>query len=436
MASDIEQHVQHVRVVDTHEHMNKEAAWVQNGPEDVLAALLNNYVAADLQSAGATAAAVKRLMDGSDPDVEGRWAGIEEAWRAIQFTGYAQAVQQIANTFFQIENITPQALRAAQPKLEALRQPGQRLHILRDVANLDHIQTDDTCWLCLPDASGPDFFLYDLSWLSFCNGQIDTAALAEETGITVKDLATLSDAMAKIFELHGPCAIAVKSQHAYHRTLRWIERSDTDADKALGAVLADAERADEETRLCLGDWCWARGAELAGQHGLPFKIHTGYYAGAGHMIVDRIRPGHLCPLLIKYPDTRFVLMHIAYPYGDELIALSKHFPNAWSDLCWAWSINPAASMEFVRRFLHAAPANKLFAFGGDTQFPTTAHAYGAQMRHHLARALAGEVSDGDMTEAQAIDVATRLMRQNQLSCFDVAGTQSNITAAATAAAPA
>ena len=152
------------------------------------------------------------------------------------------------------------------------------------------------------------------------------------------------------------------------------------------------------------------------------------------MIVDRIRPGHLCPLLIKYPDTRFVLMHIAYPYGDELIALSKHFPNAWSDLCWAWSINPRASMEFVRRFLHAAPANKLFAFGGDTHFPTTAHAYGSQMRQHLARALAGEVSDGDMTEAQAIDVATRVMRQNQLSCFDVTGTRSNTAAAATAAA--
>ncbi len=57
------------------------------------------------------------------------------------------------------------------------------------------------------------------------------------------------------------------------------------------------------------------------------------------MVTDRIRPGHLCPLLIEYPDTRFVLMHIGYPYASELIALAKHFPNTWADLCWAWSIS-------------------------------------------------------------------------------------------------
>ena len=133
---------------------------------------------------------------------------------------------------------------------------------------------------------------------------------------------------------------------------------------------------------------------------------------------------------MHFQDARFVLMHIAYPYDDELIALVKHFPNTYADLCWAWSINPVSSMQFVRRFLHAAPASKLFAFGGDTRWPTSTYAYAIQMRHYLTRALEAEVADAEMTEAEAIEVATRLLRANQSDCFDIDGTRAVIRMAA------
>ena len=51
------------------------------------------------------------------------------------------------------------------------------------------------------------------------------------------------------------------------------------------------------------------------------------------MPVERIRPGHLCALLMRYPKARFVLMHNAYPYSDELIAIAKHYPNVYIDMC-------------------------------------------------------------------------------------------------------
>ena len=89
-------------------------------------------------------------------------------------------------------------------------------------------------------------------------------------------------------------------------------------------------------------------------------------AGNDRMPVDRIKSGNLCGLLARYLDCRFVLMHIAYPYCNELVSLTKHYRNVYADLCWAWSIDPYSSCDFVRRFIHAAPANKLFAFGGDT----------------------------------------------------------------------
>ena len=141
------------------------------------------------------------------------------------------------------------------------------------------------------------------------------------------------------------------------------------------------------------------------------------------MPVDRLRAGHLAPLLMEYPNARFVLMHIAYPYSDELIALAKHFGNVYVDLCWAWALNPFASKDFVRRFLHAVPLNKLFAFGDDATTPSMAYAYAVQMRRWLTRALEEEVADGFMTTRQAMDAATRLLRGNQLACFDIEGRQ-------------
>src|SRR5262249_52483256 len=207
---------------------------------------------------------------------------------------------------------------------------------------------------------------YDLSWAGFCSGEVRPEPIARETGIEVRDLESLRQAMAALFDTYGAFAIAVKAQHAYNRTLRWEERADADAARALAATLAAGSgTVDEATRLCLGDWCWARGVELAIQHNLPFKIHTGYYAGTGRMPVERIRGGNLCALLTRSPEAGFVLMQIASPYNDELVALAKHYPNVWVALCWAWSIAPYGGADFVRRFLHAVPANKLFAFGGD-----------------------------------------------------------------------
>lgn len=427
--TDLTHHIQTIRLVDTHEHMRRENDWVENGP-DILQDLFGNYVPADLHTAGASPEAMRNLMDASQ-DVADRFDGIRDAWEATQFTSYGEAVRIIAKDIYGLDELTRQGLADAQDKSKALRSPGERYRILHDVANLDHVQTDDFSWPCPPDTSGLDFFLYDLSWATFCNGQVDPSAIHAETGIDVTDLGSLKRSMEAIFAKHAPLAIAVKSQHAYNRTLNWIERSDDEAAKALNAVLTrDASDIDEATRLCLGDWCWARGVELTIEHNLPFKIHTGYYAGNDRMPLRRIPAGNMCALFARYLDAKFVLMHIAYPYNDELVALAKHYRNIWVDFCWAWSIDAYSSRDFLRRCIHAVPSNKLFAFGGDTGWPTSAMAYAIQARNGIRRALEAEIADGYFTEKQAMAFATRIMHTNQYACFDVEGTRANIQKAA------
>ena len=430
MSTDLAHHIQRTALVDTHEHLGREHEWLENGP-DILQDLFGNYVPADLNTAGASPEGMKRLMDAPDPGIAGRFEGIREAWEATQFTGYGEAVRLIAEHAYGIDELTGENLASAQEKIKVLRCPGERFRLLHDVANLDHTQTDDKVWVCAPDYSGLDFFLYDLSWRSFCNGEPELEQIHAETGIDVVDLRTLKQGMEAIFAKHAPTAIAVKAQHAYSRTLNWIDRNDVEASAALREVLNQpAEKITVDTRLCLGDWCWARGIELSIEHNLPFKIHTGYYAGNNRMLVSRIPAANMCVLFARYLDAKFVLMHISYPYTDELVALAKHYRNIWVDLCWAWSIDPYSSRDFLRRFLHAVPSNKLFAFGGDTHWPTSAMAYAIQARNEIRRALEGEIADGYMTEKQAMQIATRIMRDNQYACFDVEGTRANIRAAA------
>ena len=426
MSTNLDGHIQNIRLVDTHEHLQKEDGWLQSQP-DILQDLFTNYVPADLHTAGATAEALRNLTDKSNPDLVQRFEAIQPAWETTQFTGYGEAVRLIAKSVYGIDELTSDSLIENQHKTLELCRAGERYRLLSEVANLDHVQTDDFCWPCLPDCSGPDFFLYDLSWAGFCNGQVDTQAIQTEVGIGVNDLNGLSQAMEAIFEKYAPVAVAVKSQHAYNRTLNWSARTEDEAGHALDLILRKpADQIDTATRLCLGDWAWARGLELATQYRLPFKIHTGYYAGNDRMPVSRISAGNMCELLAAYPQAKFVLMHIAYPYNNELVALAKHYRNVWVDLCWAWSIDPYSSRDFLRRFIHTVPINKLFAFGGDTQWPSSALAYAIQARREIGKALTAEINEGYLTEKQAMTIADKIMHDNQYDCFDLEETRANI----------
>lgn len=432
MPTDLQAFIAESPLVNTHEHLCRNEEMLAE-PPDVLSLIIGHYLGADLVVADPSLPNHEWGIDGSGqlnasvPLAE-RHALLEKALELTRHTSYSRAMRRMAKHCWDIDDFSLSSLERAQAQLEAAWQDGVRLRLLRDVARHDHVQIDKFEFTVTPDSEDPAFFLYDIRFCDFTSGHYEDLAvkIPAVTGREIAGPASLGEIIDDVFDTYGPIAIAAKNPHAYLRTLAWQRRSDGEAEAALARILRDKDAAAREDQLCLGDWAMSRCIEAATRHHLPVKIHTGYYAGHSKMPMHRIHPEHLCSLLIAYPQTRFVLMHIGYPFENELIALAKHFPNVWVDMCWAWSIDEAASRDFVRRFVSAVPGNKLFAFGGDTIYPWGSLGYTLQARDGLTAALQACVDDGFIIEKDAIQLAGRFMMENQYAVFDVEGTRAAI----------
>ena len=97
--------------------------------------------------------------------------------------------------------------------------------------------------------------------------------------------------------------------------------------------------------------------------------------------------------------------------------LAKHYRNVVIDLCWAWIINPAACVRFVKEFLLAAPSNKVLTFGGDYASVENIVGHAAVARQGLAQALSELVEEKWLTEAATLELVEPLMQGNAHALF-------------------
>ena len=142
------------------------------------------------------------------------------AWEACQFTGYGEGVRWVAREMFGIDEITAESIERAAPAALAMHKPGERLRILRDVAGLDHVQIDDFSQRSCPmPAAGSSFCMTSRGRLDQRLYQTQRHPCADWHPCDRS--ADAQTAFQKTFEIYGARAIAIKTQHAYARTLHW-----------------------------------------------------------------------------------------------------------------------------------------------------------------------------------------------------------------------
>ena len=121
MSSDIAEHIATIRVIDTHSHMQSDLQWEKMARRMCLWTSLACTAGTISWLPARRRQAVARLLDGTDPDIEGRFDAIADAWHAMQFTGYGEVVRIVAEQVYGIEELSGPAAVRAQARLDALR---------------------------------------------------------------------------------------------------------------------------------------------------------------------------------------------------------------------------------------------------------------------------------------------------------------------------
>jgi uncharacterized protein len=412
--------------IDTHEHLMEESTRL-NGPEGAayparalkdFAVLFSHYADSDLLSAGMPSAEYARLFSPS-VDCREKWRILAPWYERTRLTGYMRNIRESLRILYLEEDITSENVERISAKIGEMIRPGYYRHVLLEASRIKYCQVNSLEDPLFMETAQPDLLAQDLSLISLSTG-LDRLSAAQRAGREVHTLADWHGVIDWAFETYGPSAIAVKSQAAYDRRLDFHDVREEDAAPLFARFVADRDGLSPAEFKALQDHLFNYCVRKAGEYHLPVKLHTGYYARTGKMPLHRVRAngGDVSELLLRYPDVRFVIMHITWPYQDEAIALAKHFPNAFVDMCWAWIINPGAATRFLEEFLCAVPASKLFTFGGDYMPVELVPGHARVARMGLSRALANLEQRGWLHSHETPALMGRLMNGNAEDFFD------------------
>ncbi|HZR40093.1 MAG TPA: amidohydrolase family protein [Ktedonobacteraceae bacterium] len=424
--SSLEDFVQQIPILDTHEHLIEESRRLAEPHiDDVFypcndwSYLYHHYSSQDLCSVGFTQDQARQFFD-PQIDPKDKWRIFEPYYQRTRNTAYFQAVEHTLRLLFQEEGIHEDNVERISEKMRTQTRKGFYATILRDVANIESCQVNSLEYnLC--ETEYPDLLLQDMSinWLS--TGLARQSIIKARTS-TLKDWYRLIDWN---FEHYGPRAIAVKTQAAYWRDLSFARVATSEVEPLFARFAQDQNSLTDAEQKALQDHLFHYCVQKAINYNLPIKLHCGYLADNNIMPLGRLKriASDLCPLLQDYPQARFILMHIGYPYQDEFIALAKHYSNVYLDMCWAWLVNPQASIRFLKEALMAVPSAKLLGFGGDYYpvEPIVGHAYIA--RQGISQALSELILEDWLSEESALVVARQMLRENALRVFDYARVQ-------------
>ncbi|OQV09505.1 Glutamine synthetase, catalytic domain-containing protein isoform 1 [Cladophialophora immunda] len=144
---------------------------------------------------------------------------------------------------------------------------------------------------------------------------------------------------------------------------------------------------------------------------LPFQFHT----GLGDTDIDLVKanPAYMQPLIEAFPQVDFVILHSSYPYTREAGYLAANYSNAWLDIGEAFPMLSRDGEESVlRQALELTPSSKILWSTDGHFYPETYWLANKHFREALERLLTSYIAAGDVTVAQAIDIAVDIMFWN------------------------
>ncbi|HET8750888.1 MAG TPA: amidohydrolase family protein [Gaiellaceae bacterium] len=166
--------------------------------------------------------------------------------------------------------------------------------------------------------------------------------------------------------------------------------------KTIAAYRGGLDRVGEQVVAALE-------ANEAGGDPLPVQVHCGF--GDSDLHLWRSDPSYLKPLVERFRETPFVLLH-CYPYVREAGWLAHVYGNVWFDLSLTIP-HVSQPAQAIREALELAPVSKLLYASDAARTPELYYLAARWWRRALGEVLPELLPERDVEEA-----ARRILREN------------------------
>ena len=420
MASAYEKIYEFIRgleVIDTHEHLPLFEDQ-RDKDTDVLKEYLQHYFSCDLVSAGLPPADLERVRR-MDDDIGTKWSIVAPYWEVARHTGYGRSLDIAVKTLYGIDGISGETVGALNEAFQKTLSGGWFRKVLTDTCRIRTVLLNDG----LLEVDG-EFFTRVTAPALFPQKLDDLREMERLTGVKIIDMEDWKVAVRKLIErIFTEGTAALKFGFAYERTLHVenvpAQRAEEEWNATFGGGLLGPRDVAITPGKALQDHLIHNILRIADDMGIPVQIHTGIQEGNGNLLANS-DPILLSNLFLQYPNVKFDIFHIGYPFQHKLSALAKNFANVSIDMCWAHIISPEASVRALVEFLDAVPANKISAFGGDYCFVDGVAGHLEIARRNVARALAEKVKIDIFDVERACEIAKMLFFENPARIFGIA----------------
>lgn len=409
----IRQFIDNMRVVDTHEHIMQAVNLKKRTSLDFML-LLQGY--SDLRGAGLMNTS---LLTKDSLSPKEKWKILKPYWEASSNTAYHRIALLTADKLFNVKDINESTVTELSEKIAKAYQTDDWINTVIEKCKIDYVIQDNLITEHAAKRFENHKFRYVKRFDNFVNinskQKIDFIAKEHNTKIQSLDalVAVLAEDFSKAKQEEIVC---IKVGLAYARILSFDETSKEKAEEVFNTVMNMDDRmlsfADVKP---LQDYMMFRVLDQAKQHNVVVQIHTGFQQYGN--LVSNANPINLFSLFKAYPSVKFVLFHGGYPYGGELSAVAKAFPNVHLDLTWVYVLSPSFSERYLHEWLETIPASKITGFGGDYGNVENVLGHLLFARQIIANVLVDKVKDGYFSETEAKNIARMLLCDNAINIY-------------------
>ncbi len=200
--------------------------------------------------------------------------------------------------------------------------------------------------------------------------------------------------------------VALKNSLAYDRDINFDEPNEQLARAAWGkAAPSPAER------KAFGDYIVDYLCGIAAARDIPVQLHL----GTG--IIRGSHPLGVAGLIERHPRTRFLLMHLAYPWSRDLLGMAFVYRNIWLDLTWSFLLSPSHFKLALHEAIEVLPNESRMMLGGDNWHVEETYGAMQTVRRLIAEVLDEKLASGYFSRASAERLARRIFHDNAREFF-------------------